>query len=292
MRRSLSDRARRQAQNGTHTTDQLLRQFMLQRFLARVFADPDGSWVLKGGIGLLIRLPAARHSQDIDLLNTDRDTVAAVKELQHLANSRQDGDPLTFTFVLGTPVAMSGGVAGVRVPVETYLGARVDRFTIDLSTELHMVGRLERTYPDPVLDVPWLPPLPEFVLYPLADQVADKVCAMYERHGEQQRPSSRYRDLVDILLIIGSLALDAEQTITALAAESHRRGLTLPAQLTEPDPQWTRGYREIARTSTLDPLLHDLQTALTRAGACLDPLLKRQITAGNWNYTDGTWQIP
>jgi hypothetical protein len=29
--------------------------------------------------------------------------------------------------------------------------------------------------------------------YPLVDHVADKVAAMYERHGEDHRPSTRFR---------------------------------------------------------------------------------------------------
>jgi hypothetical protein len=42
-------------------------------------------------------------------------------------------------------------------------------------------------------------PWPDVRLYPLADHVADKVCAMYEWHNGNA--SGRYRDLADLLLI-------------------------------------------------------------------------------------------
>jgi hypothetical protein len=38
--------------------------------------------------------------------------------------------------------------------------------------------------------------------YPLVDHVADKVVATFEVHGETQRPSTRYRDLVDLVSIV------------------------------------------------------------------------------------------
>ena len=137
------------------------------------------------------------------------------------------------------------GVAGVKVKVETYLGTNLYcTFPIDLSTVLPFVAEVEHRRPRPVLEVPGIDPLPEFTLYPLPDQVADKVCAMYERHGPTATPSSRFRDLVDLVLIVSNFELDAAQTIRALTAESRRRDLALPARLETPDPTWLDGYRE------------------------------------------------
>lgn len=289
FRRSLNDRIKQAAKTGHRRPQQLQRQFLLQRLLARVFADPEGPWVLKGGTSLLIRLPGARHSRDIDLLHIDASPDEAVAELQDLSG-RDAGDQLRF--VLGPATAMTGGVAGVRIPVDVYLGATsFDRFTIDLATDLHTVARLERARPTPVIDMPGLPALPEFVLYPLPDQVADKVCAMYELHGDQQRPSTRYRDLVDLLLITTALSLEAEPTARALASESSRRRMSLPAELIAPGPEWPAGYRAIARDSQLSGDLHDLPQALARAGTCLNPLLAGSVTAGTWSPETARWQL-
>ncbi|MDR1077242.1 MAG: hypothetical protein LBL55_00975 [Propionibacteriaceae bacterium] len=45
-----------------------IRQVHHDRFLCRVFAgDTHGVWVLKGGTGMLARVPNTRRTQDIDL---------------------------------------------------------------------------------------------------------------------------------------------------------------------------------------------------------------------------------
>jgi len=111
----------------------------------------------------------------------------------------------------------------VKVKVDTYLGTTLYcPFPIDLSTELPFVAQVEHRRLRPVLEVPGVDPLPEFTMYPLPDQVADKVCAMYERHGPTATHSSRFRDLVDLVLIVSNFELDAAQTVTALATQSCR----------------------------------------------------------------------
>jgi Nucleotidyl transferase AbiEii toxin, Type IV TA system len=287
FRRSLNDRIRERAKVGARNTQQLHREFLLQRFLARVFAAPGGSWILKGGTGLLVRIPGARHSKDVDLLNPEALALDAVDELRALA-AISIGDP--FTFVLGTPTEMTGA-AGLRVPVEAFLEAtRIDGFTVDLSIDRHPVSRLERVHPHPVVEMPGLAVLPEFVLYPLPDQVADKVCAIYERHGDRQLPSTRFRDLLDLVLITMNLSLDAALTTTALASETARRGLALPDRMSVPGPEWELGYRAIARANSMDPALCDLTMALARTGSCLDPLLGHRIRTGTWNHFRGIWE--
>ena len=55
----------------------------MSRFLARIFdADPHG-WVLKGGVGMMVRLPHARYSHDIDLLVAD-DSVDPIDDLRRV----------------------------------------------------------------------------------------------------------------------------------------------------------------------------------------------------------------
>ena len=181
FRVSLRDRLKTQAKQRGRPMNELEREFVLQRFLGRVFANADSPWILKGAAGLLIRLPGARHSRDLDLLHPSKHLDEAIKELAELAG-RPGGDP--FSFVLGTAVRMEGRVAGAQIKVDAYLGTtRFARFPIDLSTVLHLIARVARRQPRPVVEVPGVDALPEFTLYPLPDQVADKVCAMYEKHG-------------------------------------------------------------------------------------------------------------
>ena len=154
-----------------------------------------------------------------------------------------------------------------------------------------MIAQLDRVRPEPVIDLADAQPLPEFVLYPLPDQIADKVCAMYGRYGATNMPSTRYRDLVDLVLITTTSELDAVLTIQALQGETVRRGCTLPPQITNPGPGWEASYPPIARESNLATELHALDAALEAAGICLNPVLASTAT-GTWNPSTKRWGGP
>jgi hypothetical protein len=69
FRAALRDRLSGLARAGGHGLDELQRQFAYDRLLARAFMGPDAEqWVLKGAGALLVRLPEARHSRDIDVV--------------------------------------------------------------------------------------------------------------------------------------------------------------------------------------------------------------------------------
>lgn len=55
---------------------------------------------------------------------------------------------------------------------------------------------------------------PPYLIYPLADSLADKVMGIIERQAGH--PSTRFRDLVDIVLIARSQAIDSRQLTAAL----------------------------------------------------------------------------
>lgn len=284
---SVRDRLKNASRATGRPFNELAREFVLQRFLARVFDDPQSPWILKGGTGLLVRLPGARYSKDLDLLHRSTDLNAAVAELTELS-SRDGGDP--FRFVLGRPAVMTGGVAGATISVTAYLGtAKFGSFPVDLSTELTIVAAVERQRPLAVIDMPALAPMPEVTLYPLPDQVADKLCAMYERYGAALAPSTRWRDLVDLLLIIGNFRLDAEMTLVAMTAEAGRRGMALPGGIVAPSPSWARGYTYLARRTTLPSSVHDLDVALQAAGGCFNPLLGGEVVSGSWDPAAQRW---
>lgn len=56
----------------------LIRQACFDRFLCRVFSDDvESDWALKGGTGMLARVPNARATLDIDLYRSARRPGAA-----------------------------------------------------------------------------------------------------------------------------------------------------------------------------------------------------------------------
>jgi len=266
---------------------ELRREFLYQRFLARVF-DGVPLWVLKGGIGLLTRLPGARHSRDIDLLHLTADPAIAHDELRVIGR-RNLGDHLRFEIV--RPVALSVPDA-LRLKTEVYIGAaKWESFDIDVTCERHFVAKLERVEPTPILQMAGVPELPIFQLYPLVDQIADKVAAMYETHGATGVVSSRYRDLVDLALLVRAERMDASLLLAALRAreKTTRNPLTLPTAMHAPGQGWVDGYRAEARRSSLPVELHELDAALACVGACLNPVLSGAVTSGTWNPEGCNW---
>lgn len=121
-------------------------------------------------------------------------------------------------------------------------------------------------------------------------RIADKVCAMYGRYGRDgDQPSTRYRDLVDLAVIITSQELDAARTAEALRYEAKRRALELPSQLTAPSPDWEAGYRQAAAGTLLPPEFRAFSAAMAAVGECLEPLLTGARIEGDWKPEQMRW---
>jgi hypothetical protein len=89
--------------------------------------------------------------------------------------------------------------------------------------------------------------------YPLVDHIADKIAATYDRYGSSRMPSTRYRDLVDLVAIITGASVDATAQRAALESEFARRGHALPDHFDIPDRAlWIPGYAAEARRSLLN----------------------------------------
>lgn len=265
---------------------QVRRQFLAQRFLARVFADPTAPWVLTGGTGLLVRLAGARHSEDLDLLHTSgTDTAAALADLRHTINATDDLDP--FRFTISDPATLHGLTGGATVRVRARLGTTdAGNFPVDLAVGRSTVGHVDRLAPAPVLALEGLTPAPQIALYPIADQIADKVAATYYRYGPRSSPSTRFHDLVDLLFIVTHCPVPAADTSAALASEFRRREMPAVAAISAPGDRWHDGYR---RTARLAGVSDDLDAALTAVGACLNPLLDGTRSTGTWSPDAASW---
>jgi hypothetical protein len=285
FRRALTDRLRGIAPDSRWALPQLQRQFAYDRLLARLYAVDEG-WIIKGAAALLARELGVRATIDIDVYRASARRVAE-RELRAAA-ARDIGDWFRFEIGPGRPVG--DGEAGVRLPTTSYVGPTVwASFHVDLvGSDLRMTGE-----PDPT------PPLARVVMpgveqhgyraYPLVDHIADKVVAMFQRYGEQRRPSTRYKDLVDLVSIVTGASVDARPQLVALASEADRRGVGLPKRFDVPDRAlWDRGYpAEAARSLLL--VGRTLDEALATVRVFADPLLDGSAT-GTWDPTAGGWR--
>ena len=122
----------------------------------------------------------------------------------------------------------------------------------------------------------------------MVDHIADKLAAIFERHGEQRRPSARFKDLIDLVALVGKVSVDGRAQQEALQSEAIRRGLPWPARFDVPDRDlWKTGYEAEARRAT-DLSARSLEAALLVVVPFVDPVLNG-TAAGLWNPSSGTW---
>jgi len=239
---AITDRLKRLADASGRSASQLRRQFAYDRLLARLFSTRPREWILKGGVSMIARLASARHTADVDLVAT-ADSADAALEALRVAAAQDLGDFFTFRFE--SPRALVQGVPGLRIPTEAWLGHRIfERFGVDLVTGVVITGRPEEVEPLLPLMIPGLV-RPRYRLYPLVDSIADKVMAIVETH--HGRPSTRFRDLVDLVLIAHSQQVRADDLAGAIASERLRRDLPSLDELAIPDVElWRTGYQTVA----------------------------------------------
>lgn len=159
-----------------------------------------------------------------------------------------------FRFEVGPSQPAGDGSPAVRLPVIAYVGqAEWARFHVDLvGSDIVMTGT-----PD---DVP----------------------------PSDQHPSTRYRDLVDLVSILGGATVDAQAQTIALPSEEQRRQITLPDRFDVPDrASWETGYAREAERSLL-PYAKTLDEALAAVRPFVDPLLDGSAH-GSWDHASARW---
>jgi nucleotidyltransferase AbiEii toxin of type IV toxin-antitoxin system len=282
FRRALTDRLKSLTGTSRWTVPQLQRHVAYDRLLERLYLfDPD--WVVKGATALMARELGTRGTLDIDLYR-EISLAAAEADLRHAA-AADIGDWFRFDVGAATPV----GSVGVRLPVTSVIGTTTwAGFHVDLiGSGLRMTGQPEHV---PPLAANAIPEAVQhgYQAYPLVDHVADKIAATYVQYGTAGMPSTRYRDLVDLVSIVTGACVPAADQISALVSEFDRRQLNLPASFDVPDRRlWEPGYAAEARRSLL-PEGRTLDEALSIVKPFTDPLLN-QTAAGRWDPGSRQW---
>ena len=123
---------------------------------------------------------------------------------------------------------------------------------------------------------------------PLELHVAEKVHA-YTRTYAGQRPSSRVKDLVDLVLIQSHAVFEAGCLRQALLVTFERRGThAVPTALSPPPLDWGPAYRKMAIAVGLNP---DVSTGYRLTADFLGPLLNGAVPDNaRWYPLHCTWQ--
>jgi hypothetical protein len=194
---------------------------------------------------LLARVANARRTQDIDLYREGSDKDESLAAL--VAAAILDlGDFFAFAYHSHSPIAIGDNqpsVDGYRVVFTASLGIRrLAPIKIDLAASVFTSVGLVRVDPANRLPLPRLMAFP-YRLYPVANQIADKVTASIAEY--RGKPSSREKDLVDLVVLALTQSVEAVEVRDAILTECHLRRLPVPAVFAVPSA-WGATYAKLA----------------------------------------------
>ncbi len=271
------------------TVQERIRLEYFHRFLSRVFSETDDSdWILKGGTGMLARVASARATTDVDLFRHSHSLDAALEDLRRLA-AIDLGDFFRFGYT-GYSDAIDGNqqtyTEGYRVNFDVYIGVKKKAsFHVDLVVNVVMTDDVEVAAPDNALDLPKLPSNP-YRLYSVVDQIADKVCATLALYSGS--PSSREKDLVDLVVLAVTQDVDAVKLRRALEVECRVRSLTLPTAFEVP-ATWGVRYTKLASRVPACEDFRPVDSAMTLMQRFIDPVLNGSEGSKRWDHAHLDW---
>ena len=274
----------------------------MQRFVARVCQQIDSA-VLKGGLGLELRLDVPRTTKDADIIisgshDLDQHLAAAGKlDLGDFLVFRIEPDKSTSTFQ----------VPGMEYHAKRY---KVQAFFADKN--IHSSQKPDRSFTleasirsaagHDTIESTWegfeqVPPA-KIRVYSLPWQIAEKVHAYTDfRHRDSSnRDMMRPRDLLDLCRCAEARTLDAplsahELRDALVKTFEHRKSRDpslhdLPPTLPTLPTDWVPSFDKHVEQ---DKLRWTPQAAHSLAAAFIDPVLNKQAT-GIWDPADRVWK--
>lgn len=271
-------------------TSEAISNFYYHRLLYRVFSNGNSPFVLKGGLSVLARTLDARTTRDIDLVTDQLDIDKAVKELIELV-SYDAGDFITFEFISDRAIKQEDDYrAGRSVLFDAYLGAkRIMPVSVDLVSDEIPLEYIDMLDPIDRMQVGDLDSC-DYPAYPAERAIADKVCAIIERHGG--RPSSRVKDFVDIIIYAMSVDFSYNALVRALSREAASRHLALGDEFLLP-AEWgamhERQYRSLFVNNRLFEAAPSFEEGLAIAKRFLDPAIRGMDKWEFWSHAELRW---
>lgn len=280
---------RRKARADGRATDEYLRLYVLEAFLARLAGSGhDDNLILKGGV-LLAAYAVRRPTADVDIAaNEVSGQVEPVRALVSSVAARAADDGVVFdtSAVRAERIRDEDQYAGVRVTLTAQLATAVVRFHVDVN-----IG-------DPISPAPGPVRVPRLLGgeitvrgYPLEMVLAEKVVTAIERGTV----NTRWRDFADIYLLSNRHSMPAVNLAQAIRAVAEHRSVTV-----QPLRQVLVGYAELAqnkwvawrRRQMLDGMLPErFEDVLTAASGFADPILESADTRAGltWHHLTQRW---
>lgn len=259
------------------------------RFLSRVFSEGiESEWVLKGGTGILARVPSTRSTRDIDLYRKGFTLTQALDDLIRLAGTDL-GDHFRFEYAGHTDSIGNDTqpyTEGYQVKFNMFIGVSAKgTLQVDLAVGAGMTGEVVTTDPATALNLPRLVNNP-YRLYPDVDQIADKVCATMAEYND--KASSREKDLVDLVVFATTQDIDGTALRTAITTEARRRKMGPFDRFTVPST-WGAGYAKLSRSVPYCADYRTVELASDLVTRLIDPALSGEADGKTWFHESLGW---
>lgn len=256
FRQALEFRLREEAARRNVPLNDLRQKLVMERLLARLFAEPGAPWLLKGGYAMDLRYrPHARTTRDLDLsakptTMQGRADLAVLRENLLEACEGEGGDYVVFQIGTARGELPGPPLGGARFPVVAQLAGReYARFHLDTGLGDAIVGEPEALVGDSFLAFAGLDPV-RVLAIPKAQQFAEKIHA-YTRPWAD-RTNTRVKDLVDLVVLIerGSLAPDHVREAVQATFQT-RLTHAPPSHLPQPPSSWGGEFAALAQEAGL-----------------------------------------
>ena len=235
-------------------------KLIIERLLARLFAEPDPPWLLKGGYAMELRYrPHARTTTDIDLsVSAGQRAIRMSGQLDIIRDALQAAADVDagdyFQFLIGSARTELAGapLGGARFPVEVRLAGRVfGNLHIDVGVGDALYGTPEPLTGDDLLAFAGIRPGAALAI-PRAQQFAEKIHAY--TYPWTDRPNTRTKDLVDLLLLLERDPPSASEIRASLIATfAARRTHPIPQALPPPPDSWASDFAAMAAEANFVP---------------------------------------
>lgn len=256
FRTALEQRLQNRAKETGIPLDRLRRRVMFERLVTRLEGSEPGSWVLKGGMALEVRLgDQARRTKDVDLglRETSTDSSALQERLSEALDEDRDADGFTFEVgIVKQRREDGGGQVSWHAPVRLILAGReFGSIGVDISPRPYELTATDRKKIPTILDFVGIEPV-EMEVVDIHRHTAEKLHAMLRTYGDGE--SSRVRDLVDLMLILEHEELNLRVLAKTVRTVWQERNDDEPPTSFPGVPEgWPARYEQLASENQVDP---------------------------------------
>ena len=281
---------RNSARRQKRATDEVMVEYVLERFLYRLATSPAGRehFVLKGGL-LLAQFGARRMTRDIDILGqafTGEETEIIRRVKAIAATEVDDGVAFDGASLRTAPIREDGRYHGLRLVMPASIARAQLKLQLDVS-----LG-------DPITPEPQLIAYQQLLEagtftilgYPLATVIAEKLSTAVEL-GDL---NTRDRDYGDLYRLLRANTLRADEVFTALGATAAHRRITLrplSSSITDLPQQRQPSYSAWLRRQ--GPAATGYPTSFADAVAVItalaDPLISGEARGKDWDPENARW---